>query len=89
MALPANGASREGYERVVAPSTSPTATPSIAPATSCAGPLDMSRFLLILSRMNANLSESWRVDVQRAGLTRRDEAQTLEIVRAGTAGRGA
>ena len=54
------------------------------------GPLDKmdeSLFFLILSRMNANLSERWRkMDVQRAGLTRRDEALTLEMVRAGYAG---
>lgn len=41
-------------------------------------------FLLILSRMNANLGERWRkLDVQRVNLTRRDEAQTLEMVRNG------
>ncbi len=54
------------------------------------GPLeqmDESLFFLILSRMNANLSERWRkMDVQKAGLTRRDETQTLEMVRAGYAG---
>lgn len=51
------------------------------------GPLekmDEPLFFLILSRMNANLSERWRkMDVQRAGITRRDEAQTLDMVRAG------
>jgi hypothetical protein len=51
------------------------------------GPLekmDEPLFFLILSRMNANLSERWRkMDVQKAGLTRRDETQTLEMVRAG------
>ncbi|MHA3774132.1 hypothetical protein ACXR0O_21595 [Verrucomicrobiota bacterium sgz303538] len=51
------------------------------------GPLekmDEPLFFLILSRMNANLGERWRkMDVQRAGLTRRDEAQTLDMVRAG------
>ncbi|MEA3210892.1 MAG: hypothetical protein QOE70_3949 [Chthoniobacter sp.] len=54
------------------------------------GPLDKmdeSLFFLILSRMNANLSERWRkMDVQKAGLTRRDETQTLEMVRAGYTG---
>jgi hypothetical protein len=54
------------------------------------GPLakmDEPLFFLIISRMNANLSERWRkMDVQRAGLTRRDETQTLEMVRAGYTG---
>ena len=54
------------------------------------GPLekmDEPLFFLILSRMNANLAERWRkMDVQKAGLTRRDETQTLEMVRAGYAG---
>jgi hypothetical protein len=53
------------------------------------GPLaqmDEPLFFLILSRMNANLGERWRkMDVQRAGLTRRDETATLEMVRAGYA----
>ena len=49
--------------------------------------MDEPLFFLILSRMNANLGERWRkMDVQRAGLTRRDETQTLEMVRAGYAG---
>lgn len=49
--------------------------------------MDESLFFLILSRMNTNLSERWRkMDVQKAGLTRRDETQTLEMVRAGYAG---
>jgi hypothetical protein len=51
------------------------------------GPLekmDEPLFFLILARMNANLGERWRkMDVQKAGLTRRDETQTLEMVRAG------
>jgi hypothetical protein len=51
------------------------------------GPLDQmdeKLFFLILSKMNTNLGERWRkMDVQRAGLTRRDETQTLEMVRAG------
>ncbi|MDB6152207.1 MAG: hypothetical protein JWL90_660 [Chthoniobacteraceae bacterium] len=51
------------------------------------GPLDKMDeplFFLILSRMNGNLGERWRkMDVQKAGLTRRDETQTLEMVRAG------
>lgn len=54
------------------------------------GPLEKMEqplFFLILSRMNANLNERWRkMDVQKAGLTRRDEAQTLEMVRSGYAG---
>ena len=46
--------------------------------------MDEPLFFLILSRMNANLGERWRkMEVQRAGVTRRDEAQTLEMVRAG------
>jgi hypothetical protein len=49
--------------------------------------MDETLFFLILSRMNANLSERWRkMDVQRAGLTRRDETQTLEMVRSGYKG---
>ena len=49
--------------------------------------MDEPLFFLILSRMNANLTERWRkMDVQRAGLTRRDETQTLEMVRAGYGG---
>lgn len=49
--------------------------------------MDESVFFLILSRMNANLSERWRkMEVQRAGLTRRDETQTLEMVRNGYKG---
>ena len=51
------------------------------------GPLekmDEPLFLLIISQMNANLSERWRkMEIQKAGLTRRDEAQTLEMVRGG------
>ncbi len=54
------------------------------------GPLekmDEPLFLLILSRMNANLGDRWRkMDVQKAGLTRRDEGATLDMVRAGYAG---
>ncbi len=54
------------------------------------GPLekmDEPLFFLIISRMNANLSERWRkMDVQKAGLTRRDETQTLEMVRGGYRG---
>ena len=54
------------------------------------GPLakmDEQLFFLILSRMHANLTERWRkMDVQKAGLTRRNETQTLEMVRAGYAG---
>jgi hypothetical protein len=51
------------------------------------GPLDQmdeKLFFLILSKMNTNLGERWRkMDVQRAGLTRRDESQTLGMVRDG------
>jgi len=48
--------------------------------------MDEPLFFLILSRMTANLGERWRkMDVQKAGLTRRDETQTLELVRAGYA----
>ncbi len=51
------------------------------------GPMDKMEeavFSLILARMNANLGERWRkMDVQKAGLTQRDEAQTLEMVRSG------
>ena len=54
------------------------------------GPLDKMDeplFFLIISRMNANLSERWRkMDVQKASLTRRDETQTLEMVRTGYRG---
>lgn len=51
------------------------------------GPLqkmDEQLFFLILSRMHTNLTERWRkMDVQKAGLTRRNEVQTLEMVRTG------
>jgi hypothetical protein len=48
--------------------------------------MDEPLFFLLLSRMNANLGERWRkMDVQKAGLTRRDETETLELVRAGYA----
>lgn len=43
-------------------------------------------FFLILSRMSKNLGERWRkMDVQTAGMTQRDEQQTLDLVRAGYA----
>ena len=46
--------------------------------------MDEQLFFLILARMHSNLTDRWRkMDVQRAGLTRRNEAQTLEMVRAG------
>lgn len=46
--------------------------------------MDEPLFFLIVSRMNDNLGERWRkMDVQKAGLTRRDETQTLEMVRTG------
>jgi hypothetical protein len=48
--------------------------------------MDEPLFFLIVSRMNANLNDRWRkMDVQKAGLTRRDEAQTLKMVRDGYA----
>ena len=51
------------------------------------GPLDKmdeTLFSLIIGRMHANLTERWRkMDVQKAGMTRRNEVQTLEMVRAG------
>ncbi len=41
-------------------------------------------FFLILSRMNANLGERWRkMEVQDAALTRRDQTETLAMVREG------
>jgi hypothetical protein len=46
--------------------------------------MDEPVFSLILAQMNANLGERWRnMEVQQAGLTRRDESQTLEMVRNG------
>lgn len=43
-------------------------------------------FFLILSRMSKNLGERWRkMDVQAAGMTQRDEQQTLDLVRDGYA----
>ncbi|WP_395750670.1 hypothetical protein [Prosthecobacter sp.] len=51
------------------------------------GPMDKMDepvFSLILAKMNSNLGERWRkMDVQRAGLTQRDEGQTLDMVRSG------
>lgn len=48
--------------------------------------MDEPLFFLILSRMSGNLGDRWRkMDVQKAGLTRRDETQTLELVRSGYA----
>jgi len=48
--------------------------------------MDEQLFFLILSRMHGNLTDRWRkMDVQRAGLTRRNETQTLEMVRTGYA----
>lgn len=48
--------------------------------------MDEPLFFLIVSRMSDNLGERWRkMDVQKAGLTRRDETQTLELVRSGYA----
>lgn len=46
--------------------------------------MDEPLFFLILSRMSKNLGERWRnMDVQKAGMTQRDETQTLEMVREG------
>lgn len=48
--------------------------------------MDEPLFFLIISRMSKNLGERWRkMDVQKAGMTQRDEAQTLELVREGYA----
>ena len=48
--------------------------------------MDEPLFFLIVSRMSSNLGDRWRkMDVQKAGLTRRDETQTLELVREGYA----
>lgn len=46
--------------------------------------MDEPLFFLILSRMSKNLGERWRkMDVQTAGMTQRDEQQTLDLVREG------
>ncbi len=46
--------------------------------------MDEPLFFLIISRMSKNLGERWRkMDVQKAGMTQRDETQTLELVREG------
>ncbi|MDH4475486.1 MAG: hypothetical protein QE274_03350 [Verrucomicrobiaceae bacterium] len=46
--------------------------------------MDEPLFFLILSRMSKNLGERWRkMDVQTAGMTQRDETQTLDLVREG------
>jgi hypothetical protein len=51
------------------------------------GPMDQMEeplFFLIVSRMGSNLGERWRkMDVQKAGMTQRDETQTLDLVRDG------
>ena len=48
--------------------------------------MDEPLFFLILSRMSGNLGERWRtMDVQKSGMTHRDETQTLEMVRKGYA----
>ena len=48
--------------------------------------MDEPLFFLILSRMSSNLGERWRkMDVQKAGMTQRDETETLEMVRTGYA----
>lgn len=48
--------------------------------------MDESLFFLIINKMNVNLGERWRrMDVQKAGVTRRDESQTLNMVREGYA----
>lgn len=46
--------------------------------------MDEPLFFLIISRMSKNLGERWRkMDVQKAGMTQRNEAQTLDLVRDG------
>ena len=46
--------------------------------------MDEPLFFLIISRMSKNLGERWRkMDVQKAGMTQRDETQTLDLVRDG------
>ncbi len=46
--------------------------------------MDEPLFFLILSRMSGNLGERWRtMDVQKSGMTQRNEEQTLEMVREG------
>ena len=48
--------------------------------------MDEPLFILILSRMSGNLGQRWRtMAVQKAGMTQRDEAQTLALVRDGYA----
>lgn len=46
--------------------------------------MDEPLFFLIISRMSKNLGERWRkMDVQKAGMTQRNETQTLDLVRDG------
>ena len=46
--------------------------------------MDEPLFFLIISRMSKNLGERWRkMDVQKAGMTQRNETQTLDLVREG------
>ena len=46
--------------------------------------MDEPLFFLIISRMSKNLGERWRkMDVQKAGMTKRNETQTLDLVREG------
>ncbi|MGY8644227.1 MAG: hypothetical protein ACKVJU_24425 [Verrucomicrobiales bacterium] len=46
--------------------------------------MDEPLFFLILSQMSGNLGERWRtMDVQKSGMTQRDETETLEMVREG------
>lgn len=48
--------------------------------------MDEPVFVVIVARMNANLGERWRkMDVQQRNLTRRDEVETVEMVRDGYA----
>jgi len=46
--------------------------------------MDEPLFFLIISRMSKNLGDRWRkMDVQKAGMTQRNETQTLDLVRDG------
>ncbi|MEK0437065.1 MAG: hypothetical protein RLZZ233_36 [Verrucomicrobiota bacterium] len=48
--------------------------------------MDEQLFFLLAQKMHANLGDRWRrADVQRSGLTRRNEAQTYEMASAGYA----
>ncbi|MFT6177732.1 MAG: hypothetical protein ACJAQT_000034 [Akkermansiaceae bacterium] len=84
------GLAPEDYSQVVtafdlAYSTAETyRTPHIEKVFGPMNQMDEPVFSLILKQMNANLGERWRkMEVQQAGLTRRDESETLEMVRKG------